>query len=321
MSDLQQFVIKFFTTLGAVIEEVDYALIEVLIDDEFKETFGKTELKLCFDYEVYLENPKYDLVTFGSFILDKIINLSLKLSNTSIRYVTVSNLNVAEADKKIKKFLKLDRTDIEIIDEKIFIDYFVKYSFKMTYISDNTIEEFEDVVVDMKSISVSNKFYDNLNGIFYESKPQYDYSLNTNINFLEGLKEGLKEIDKIKEFKIVQLGSQSIINKEIKRINLYYDLLKSEAEKRMSRKNLSEEKVNEYKHKIKIYDMEKQRQLNEITEKYRVKSNAFLQNAVVYAVPMIGFKYRILGRNNSNEESMCFYNTVLKEFETPGVEN
>jgi len=60
--------------------------------------------------------------------------------------------------------------------------------------------------------------------------------------------------------------------------------------------------------------MEKQRQLNEITEKYKIKTNVFLQNAVVYAVPMIVFKYKILGRNNSNEECTCFYNTVLKDF-------
>jgi len=314
MSNLQQFVIKFFTTLGAAIEEVDYSLIHVLIDDEFKNIFGKTELKLCFDYEVYLENPKYELVTFGSFILDKIIDLSIKLSNTSIRYAIVDNLNVAEPEKKIKKFLNLDRTNLEIIDEKKFINYFVKYSFKVTYASDNTIEEFEDAVIDMKSMSISNKFYDNLNSVFYESKPQYDYPLNSNIDFLMALKEVLKEIDRIKGLKTEQLGNVDIINKEEERINLYYDSLKIEAEKRMNRKNLSEEKVNEYKHKIEIYDMEKQRQLNEITEKYKIKTNVFLQNAVVYAVPMIVFKYKILGRNNSNEECTCFYNTVLKDF-------
>ena len=39
----------------------------------------------------------------------------------------------------------------------------------------------------------------------------------------------------------------------------------------MKRKNLSEEKINDYKHKIEIYNIEKQRQLNEITEKYRYK--------------------------------------------------
>ena len=314
MSNLQQFVIKFFTTLGAAIEEVDYALIHVLIDDEFKNIFGKTELKLCFDYEVYLENPKYELVTFGSFILDKIIDLSIKLSNTSIRYAVVDNLNVAEPEKKIKKFLNLDRTNLEIIVEKKFINYFVKYSFKVTYASDNTIEEFEDAVIDMKSMSISNKFYDNLNSVFYESKPQYDYPLNSNIDFLMALKEVLKEIDRIKELKTEQLGNIAIINKEEERINLYYDSLKIEAEKRMNRKNLSEEKVNDYKHKIEIYNMEKQRQLNEITEKYKIKTNVFLQNAVVYAVPMIVFKYKILGRNNSNEEGTCFYNTVLKDF-------
>lgn len=315
MSNLQQFVIKFFNTLGAVIEEVDYALINVLIDDEFKDFFGATELKLCFDYEVYLENPKYELVTFGSFILDKIIDLSLKLSNTSIRFAVVDSLSVAEPEKKIKKLLNLDRSNLQIVDENKFMAYFVKYSFKVTYVSDNTIEEFEDVVVDMKSMNIANKFNDNINSIFYESKMQYDYPINSNIDFLSALSESLKEIDRIKKVKTEKLIDKSTINKEINRINLYYASLKSEAEKRMNRKNLSEEKVNDYKHKIEIYNIENQRQLNEITEKFKVKSNIFLQNAVVYAVPMIEFKYKILGRNNLGEEVICFYNTALKEFE------
>ena len=314
MSDLQRFVIKFFNTLEAIVDEVDYALIDVLIDDEFKNIFGKTELKLCFDYEVYLENPSYELVTFGSFILDRIIDLSFKLVNTSIRYSVVDNLNIAEPEKKIKKFLNLDRTNIEIIEESKNMNYFVKYSFKLSYVSDDTIEEFEDVVIDMNSLSVSQKFYDNLNSVFYESKPQCDYPLNCSMDFFEGLKCALKDIAIVKELKMEKFTSKLLVNKEIERINLYYDSLELEAEKRMKRKNISEEKINEYKHKIDLYDIEKQRQLNEITEKYRVKTNVFLENAVVYAVPMVSFKYKLIGREKSEEECTCFYNTVLKEF-------
>lgn len=314
MTDLQQFVIKFFDTLGALIDEVDYALIDVLIEDQYKNIFGKTELKLCFDYEVYLENPNYELVTFGSFILDKIIDLSFNISNTSIRYAIVDSLKVFEPENKIKKFLNLDRTNVEILEENKVTNYFVKYSFKISYISDNTIEEFEEVVINMNSLSVSHNFCNNLNNIFYENKPQYDYPLNCKIDFLESLKEALKEIEKIKEFKANKFSSKSTINREMERINQYYESLKLEAEKRMKRKNLSEDKVNEYKHKIKVYDIEKDRQTNEITEKYRVKSQVIFQNALVYAVPMICFKYKLSGRNISEDMFECLYNMALKDF-------
>ncbi len=82
----------------------------------------------------------------------------------------------------------------------------------------------------------------------------------------------------------------------------------------MHRKNLSEEKINEYGHKIEIYNNEKQRQISEITEKYRVKSYIFLENAVVYAVPIIVYKYKLTGRNKAGEEFECIYNTALKQF-------
>lgn len=82
----------------------------------------------------------------------------------------------------------------------------------------------------------------------------------------------------------------------------------------MKRKNLSEEKINDYRHKIEIYNVEKQRQLNEVTEKYSIKSYIFLENVVVYEVPMIVFKYKLTGRNKAGKEFKCLYNTILKEF-------
>ncbi|MEQ8197775.1 MAG: hypothetical protein ABRQ27_07200 [Clostridiaceae bacterium] len=315
MTDLQQFVIKFFDTLGAAVVEAEYALIDVLIDEKYKNIFGKTELKLCFDYEVYLENHQYELITFGSFILDKIIHLSFNISNTSIRYVVVNNLNLTEPENKIKKFKNLDRTNVEILEERKVMNYFVKYSFKISYISDNTIEEFEDVVIDMNSISISEKFSKNLNNIFYERKQQYHYPLDCNIDFLDGFKEALKEIESIKAFKSDRFSGKLIIKREIERINQYYNSLKFEAEKRMKRKNLSEDKISEYEHKIKIYNIEKYRQINEMEEKYRVKSQITFQNAVVYAVPMICFKYKLSGRNKPEGEFQCLYNIALKDFQ------
>lgn len=314
MTDLQQFTTKFFDTLGAAIIEIDYALIQVLVPDEYIDIFKKAELKLCFDYEVYLENQEYELVTFGSFILDKILDLSFKLSNTTIRYAIAENLTVTDAEKKIINFLNLDRVNIEIIEEAKLINYFTKYSFKVSYISDNTIEEFENVVVDMCSNSISQEFCNNLDSVFYETEPIYEFPLNCNIDFLHGFKTALEELDVIKNLKLDKLSNNLTLTKESERINLYYASLKEEAEKRMARKNLSEEKINEYKHKIEIYNLENNRQLTEIVEKYKVKSQIFFENAVIYAVPVICFTYKITGRNVSDEDFKCFYNTVLKKF-------
>lgn len=314
MTDLQQFTTKFFDTLDAAIIEIDYALIQVLVPDEYIDIFKKTELKLCFDYEVYLENQEYELVTFGSFILDKILDLSFKLSNTCIRYAIAENLIVNDAEKKIVNFLNLDRANIEIIEETKLINYFTKYSFKISYMSDNTVEEFENIVIDMSSNSISQEFCNNLDSIFYETEPLYDFPLNCNIDFLQGFKTALKDLDIIKNLKLEKLSNNLTLTKETERINLYYASLKEEAEKRMARKNLSEEKINEYKHKIEIYNLENNRQLAEIVEKYKVKSEIHLENAVIYAVPVICFTYKMIGRNTSDKEFKCFYNATLKKF-------
>ncbi|WP_249175655.1 hypothetical protein [Clostridium tyrobutyricum] len=304
---------KIFKVLGAVVEEVEYSLVYVVIPDEYKEIFGKTELKLCFDYEVYLENPDYEFVTFGSFVLDKIINMSFDYSGTSIRYVVVDNLNVTKPEEKIKKFLNEDRCNIEIIGQSKEINYFTNYNFKVDYISDNIIEEFENTVIDMGNLCVSDNFCRNLNKVFYETKPQYDYPLNCNVNSLEGFKNAVKQIKKISKTKIDDFNKVPIKDREIKRINKYYESLKYEAEKRMQRKNLSVEKINDYKHKIELYDIEKNRQITEITDRYNVKLELTFQNAVVYAVPVICFTYKVVKRNKSdNQFEMCYFNKITE---------
>ncbi|RMD04319.1 hypothetical protein D9O40_02410 [Clostridium autoethanogenum] len=317
MTDLQVFVTKFFDTLGAAVEEVEYSLIYVIIPEEYNDVFGKTELKLCFDYEVYLENPDYEFVTFGSFILDKIINLSFEYSRASIRYVLVDNLNVIEPEKKIKDFLSKDRCNIEIIEQYKVINYFARYSFKVNYISDNAVEEFENIVIDMNNLCISNNFSKILNNIFYETKPKYDYPLNCSVDFLEGFKKAVKQIESISKLKANNFVNTSVKDKETERINEYYQSLKIEAEKRMKRKNLSQEKINEYKHKIKLYDIEKDRQLNEIIERYNVKSEIIFQNTVVYAVPVIYFKYKLTSRNESDGKlGSCYFNKITKTWQS-----
>jgi hypothetical protein len=317
MTDLQVFVTKFFDTLGAAVEEVEYALIYVVIPDEYKSVFGKTELKLCFDYEVYLENPDYEFVTFGSFILDKIINLSFEHSRASIRYVLVDNLNVTEPEKKIKDFLNKDRCNIEIIEQDKCINYFAKYSFKVNYISDNVVEEFENLVIDMNNLCVSKSFSENLSSIFYETNPQYDYPLNCSVDFLEGFKKAVKQIESTSKLKANNFANISAKDKEIERINKYYQSLKIEAEKRMKRKNLSQEKINEYKHKIRLYDIEKDRQLNEIIERYNVKSEIIFQNTVVYAVPVMYFRYKLTSRNEPDGKlGSCYFNKITKTWQS-----
>ncbi|MFC0905018.1 hypothetical protein ACFHWD_10015 [Clostridium sp. MT-14] len=311
MTDLQAFVTKFFNTMGALVEEIEYSLIYVVVPYEYGDIFGKTELKLCFDYEVYLENLDYEFVTFGSFILDKIINLSFKHFNAGIRYVCVDNLNVTEPEKKIKHFLNGDIYDLEITKQSKIINYFTKYDFKVDYISDNIIENFENTVIDMSTLCVSNDLPEILNSVFYDIKPQYDYPANCNVDFLAGLKKAVEQIKIIGSSKMDDFRNTPVKDREIKRINEYYESLKSEAEKRMRRKNLSQEKIDEYKHKIDLYDSEKSRQINEIKDRYNVKLEVIFQNAVVYAVPVIYFKYKLIYRNKlKNKLGECYFNKI-----------
>ena len=316
MTGLQQFVTNFFETLDSAVVEVEYALIEVLIPDKYVTTFGKSELKLCFDYEVYLENTDYELVTFGSFILDKIIDLSFLSAKTSMRYVNVNNLDVYQPEEKIKKYIGLERNNIDILEDFSIINSFIKYSFKVRYVSDNTFEEFQDIIIDSRTGERSIQFEENCDTIFYDSKPeQYALPIEVPINFQLNLKKSIEILNEIAHSKAEKMMNDSEYEKEANRITLYYESLKNEAKKRSTRKNLAEEKIAEYENKIKIYEMEKNRQLNDVHEKYTVKPELLLQNIIIYAVPYKKYVYKVSENRATNEDKTCYYNMLFRCFE------
>lgn len=154
-------------------------------------------------------------------------------------------------------------------------------------------------------------FSKNLSRIFYDVKPQYDYPVNCDVNFLAGFKKAVEQIKIVGSSRMGNFKNIPAESKEVKRIDRYYASLKAEAEKRMKRKNLSEGKVNEYEHKINLYDVEKNRQINEIKERCSVKLEIIFQNTVVYAVPIIYFKCKSIYKNKlENELGECCFNKI-----------
>ncbi|HEY5560631.1 MAG TPA: hypothetical protein VIK72_02560 [Clostridiaceae bacterium] len=312
--NLQNFVTLVIEALGGIVEPIEYALCEALIPEEYKYLFqGKSELLLAFDFEVAEENPEAEFVTFGSYVLDQLLQIIKEKTITTVRYVIVDNLKVSNPQDKIKNFLKLDRAKIEIIEENTVLIAFAAFNFITGYTVEERIEERNEIWIDMTSNTISNEMLDSKNSIFYEEKSKEVYSVDELVPILNAFETAYNSLKQIVEMQKLEYKDDDILHNEISRIEQYYEDLFRENRKKMQRKGADDEKIKELKAKEETLQLEKQRQLKEITEKYSVVSDMALDSGIIYFLPVLEYRVK-LTIAHKEEEQLIYYNSITREF-------
>ena len=315
MMELQRFVTSVIEAMGGIVQPTEYALCSVLIPDEYSSIFqGRTELTLSFDYEVAQENPESEFITLGSYILEQIINFAGNRAVSTIRYVTVDQLTLNNAVEKMKKFLNANREQVEIRSAKEVLGLYVEFNYKIGYMSEERIEESREVWINMQTGKNDIKIRKNKSKIFYSSDNTNNYPLSLHKNIMEAFEQAYNVV-KEEATRNSRIGVNKLeLSREMNRITQYYQELLAENSKKMSRKGISTEKINELSLKSEALNLEKERQLNEMMFKYTVKIDVSLEYGILYFMPLIEYKVKIVSKGTVNE-IVVYYNPVLKDFD------
>lgn len=310
--ELQRFVTKVIEELGGVVIPVEYALCKALVPDEYEEYFqGKTEAVLCFDFEVAQENPEAEFVTFGSHLLDKLIEITYKKTISSLRYGVVDRLSLSNPMDKIKRFLGLERADVEISSERPVMGMWAVFTFRVGYVSDERVEEVRGIWADLLTGEPSP--YMGQAQVFYETKPLYNYPVPVDINIPHAFENAFRQVRAEAQSQERKHGRKEDLEREIQRIKDYYEDLEEENHKKMDRKGISEERIQELVSKGKSLELEREKQIREMEDKYTIKVDIALDHGVVYAIP--GIEYRaVISFRGAKEERILYYNPVVKSF-------
>ena len=312
--ELQKFVTTSIEAMGGIVECIEYGLCNILVPDNFTGMFhGRNELRLAFDYEVAQENPESEFVTFGSYILNKIFEIIARETVSSIRYAVVDKLSLSNAEEKIKKHLCLLRGSIKIISERPVLDFIPVYTFRVGYISDERTEDFVEIWIDMLTMSVSEKMSRSSAGIFYEDEPIYNFPIAILPDIQTSFEMAFEQVKKEAEIGALHHTRNNEMVKDITRVTSYYSELIQENEKRKTRKGLSEEHIEEITEKTELLELDKNKQIIEMQNKYKVKTDISLDHVILYEIPHIEYKIKVNLPGNEYE-SMLYYNPILKSF-------
>ncbi|MGH4050372.1 MAG: hypothetical protein ACREVX_03325 [Clostridium sp.] len=311
---LQNFVIEVIQAIGGEVELLEYSLCYAMIPEEYSYIFnGKTEILLAFDFEVAEENPESEFVTFGSFVLDKIMNIASIKAISTVRCIIADNISLSKAEEKIKRYFGIDRGTMKILDEQGVMGRWICFNYRVGYTSEERLEELRDVWINLQNGEVDNEIRENKNSLYIENNPQYNYKLPFQVDTIKAFEKAYEEINVITKESSSKVINRLEFNREITRIDEYYDEIEKENLKLMQRKGITEKRKSELLEKCDSYKLEREKQKSEMINKYTVDVDISLDYGVVYIIPLIEYDVEIISRGNKDTKKV-YYNPVLKCF-------
>ncbi|WP_010531894.1 hypothetical protein [Lentibacillus jeotgali] len=311
---LQQFVSETIENLGGMVMPLEYALCDVLIPEDYASYFqNKTELRLSFDFEVAQENPDSEFVTFGSYVLEQLLNLIHEKTATTIRYAEVDRLALGNPQQKIETFLHDEQGSLAIESEKPVLGVWAVFQYHTAIIADEKTENTEQVWINMLTNECDSVMKQKQNYIMYQQQSPHTYPVPVKLDMDSAFQHATAHVREINEQqKNAQIDKRQI-EKDIERINHYYNALLAENDKRAKRKGLSEAKQQEILAKKDTIKLERDKQLNEIYKKANGEIEINLENAILYFIPLLEYTINHHFRGNEKQITL-YYNPISKNF-------
>jgi len=294
--NLESFVTHFYTSIGSVVEQIGYKAIEVLLPEGYKEHFGgKDDLKLVFEGDVARENPESELITFGSSVLDTIIELSTGMGKISHLYITNLNITTGRTLEKVSKHLSLKGLHIKGVEERVFLYHHILFRFRISFITDEKEEEFSEVAVDLHSGDINRGLSERFNSLFTSEEPEIHIpELRTNVTLWDAYLKASRDLaSRIRpKVKTKNEDLARIVEKERVQIIHHYDDMIRELEALKERKGANLERIE---NKIRATLIEKERRIKDIENKYKLTTQVKPIGALIisYQKPTLIFHVRL----------------------------
>lgn len=307
---------------GAVVEQTEYAVVEVLLTDKLMKFFGKNHLLLAFDYEVARETPGSEFITFGSHLLDKVVELALSIGRVTECYIPVGNLQPpANLEEEFANTIDFEKCRNPSLKEWYPLEYiYYRFNFRCIYQYDEKQEEIQPVLIDMHSGRQDAEVQDLLSElekiVALEDKqhilPEAPVIPVDEAYFRAcmAVKTQVgKVIDRIEE------SQKPLMEKELAKVTRYYENTARDLQRRLSNTQ-DAKRVEHLKKQIEATEADKRLRQQDIKEKFAVKAGVSLDSIVIYHVPKIIAVFEIQQRNDIFPFEAVF-NPVSRRLETP----
>ncbi|MDC3425038.1 hypothetical protein NC797_11030 [Aquibacillus sp. 3ASR75-11] len=198
----------------------------------------------------------------------------------------------------------------------VFIFFFYQLLLDLSpqvFISDEKEESLDQVWVNLITGEISETMKQEQNSIMYTSDPLYNHPIPVDLNIEAAFTTAYNHVENKTEKQQKQRQKDNQLQKDLDRIETYYQELIKENDRRAQRKGLSEEKVEEITTKSKVIALEMNKQIEEIKQKYQGHTEITIDHGILYFVPLLQYDIETIFRSNRKQQTL-YYNPITKQF-------
>ena len=314
---IRGFVTKCLESVGALVEFPEYDYAEVLIPDEFVENFdGESYFGLSFDFDVSKRHEDSEFVTYGSYFLDKVIDLASQRGLACKRHIMDDNVEGRTLPQKIRGKIAFRNCRVTFLANAPVIYHYILFNFKVSYISDEREDRIVKILVNLNSDHVDDNMLKAIGSAIFTDSSHTRYTVEQMCSIDDAYRIATKALEERIQSTIHELSGKiglRLANEE-KRIMEYYDQVDNELNFKRERLMESEKKdgIKSIDDKLRLSEIERQRRLNEIEEKNALKVSAMLFNATLISHTKIRNRYMVK-RGRVEQDVYVVWNPVLSD--------
>ncbi len=320
---VEHFLISYLNRAGAVVEERNYNLVEVLLPEELSGTFQAEEMMLAFDYETARENPASTFVTSGSHLLDTAVEMALEYGKYTFQYWPGQELVTPKSlDKKIAQAVTYKQCRKPQVEEIWPVEniYYI-FNYLCTFRSYDKEEELFKTVVNAYNAAPYPEFEASWQKLIPLEEAQYKFG-KAPLQPLEQLYEVACEDIKARvqnRADIFRKASTRLAEREQSKTNSYYEQVIAEINAKL-KPTTEPDKVERLQNQLAAAKAEWKRRNEDLILRYEVEAEIRLDHLVACFTPVL-FINILLQHKSNYYRHYLIYNPLLGSIETPQCNN
>jgi tetratricopeptide (TPR) repeat protein len=316
---IRSFVTKCLESVGALVEFPEYDYAEVLIPDEFVEHFdGEGYFGLSFDFDVARRHEDSEFVTYGSYFLDKVIDLASQRGLTCSRHIVDENVGGRTLPQKIKGKIAFRNCRATFLANVPVIYHYVLFNFKVSYISDEREDRIIKVLVNLNTGHVDDNMLEAIGSAIFTDSSHTRYTVEQMCSIEDAYQTATRALEERIQAAIHGFSGKVGVRlaNEKKRIMEYYDQIDDEL--KFKRERLVEtgkkDGLKSIDDKLRLSEIERQRRLNEVEEKNALRVSVMLFSATLISQTKIRNRYKVK-RGRIERDAYVVWNPVLNDID------
>lgn len=315
---LDRFAVDCLVRAGAVLEHVGYGLVHVLLPEEVAPDFGTDELLLAFDAEVAAETPGAVFLTYGSPLLDVLVDLALDFGRYTALWRPGPVAVPRNLEHRIAENLEFRRCRApRLAEHRVLEHVYYGFYFRCAFRSFERAEEVNGVVVEGSSGRVEEDFRRHWQHVVPAAEPDQELPRSGVLPLRELYGRACRALEEVVRRRAGALfpGARVLRDRELARIDRYYRDNEALLERRLAAAE-SQARRERVREQLNALRAEWRRRLQDAAARYDVEVEAVLDHVVAYHVPLVHAVVEVQHRERAYRHTV-WYNPLAARVELP----